>query len=105
MATYTATASLFGAFKEGMGDGVFNFGTDTLKVLLTTSSWVPDGTTEVYVDDNAGTNDIADHEVSGNGYARQTVTGTWARTGSACKLTLTDPTFTASGGSITARYW
>jgi len=98
MATYTGSAALYTKFKQGLGTGVYDFSADTLKVALTTSSYTPGTDTHDFMDDIT-------NEVSGNGYARQTVTATWSATGSTVTLSLTDPVFTASGGSIVARYW
>ncbi|MCP5013630.1 MAG: hypothetical protein GY942_26985 [Aestuariibacter sp.] len=98
MAIYTSSANLYTLGKLKRGQKVYSFDTDTFKVLLTTSSHTPDQAADEFVDDIT-------NEVSGNGYARQTVTPTWAVDGLVARLTLTDPTWTASGGSIAFRRW
>lgn len=76
-----------------------NLASDTLKVFLTTSSYAPNAETHATISDIT-------NEVTGSGYARQTLTGV-SLTVSAGLVTLdfTNPVFTASGGSIVARYW
>jgi len=46
----------------------------------------------------------ATNEVSGNGYAAQALTGTWTQAGPISTFDGNDVSFTASGGSIVARY-
>jgi len=98
MAIYTGSANLYTLFKLKLGQKEIDFDTDVFKVLLTTSSHTPAQTTDEFLDDIT-------NEVSGNGYARQTVAVTWAQDSTFAKLTVADPTFAASGGSIVFRRW
>ncbi len=98
MAIYTGTSNLYTLGKLKQGQKVYSYDTDTFQVLLTTSSHTPDQNADEFVDDIT-------NEVSGNGYARQTVVVTWAVDGTVAKLTVADPTFAASGGAIVFRRW
>lgn len=99
MATYTGTfASFYTSFKEWMADGTIDLDTDAFGVLLTTSTYTP-ATTHQFVSDIT-------NEVTGNGYARDALTTvTWTASGTQLQFNADDATFTASGGSIVARYW
>ncbi len=56
-----ATASPYGKFLLGLGTGVFDFSSDSLKALLTTVSYVPDVDTDQFIDDVTS-------EIVGTGY-------------------------------------
>ena len=100
MATTTGTINIYDSFIRDKSNGTMDLDGDTFIMGLSTSTYVP----------NQGTHeDLADitNEVSGNGYARQTLTsvtftepvaGTW-------QFDSANPVFTASGGSIVARFW
>lgn len=78
---------------------VMNLASDTFKVLLTTSSYTPSQTTHEVLAD-------VTNEVSGNGYARQTLGSvTFNESAGTVTFDAADPVFTASGGSITGRYF
>lgn len=98
MAIYTGTSNLYTLFKLKLGQKEIDFDVDVFKVLLTTSSHTPNQTTHEFVDDIT-------NELSGNGYARQTVAVTWEQDDTVAKLIVADPTFAASGGSIVFRNW
>jgi len=74
-----------------------NSGSDTFKMLLTTSSYTPAASDSVISD--------IDNEVSGNGYARFEHTATSAQTSGTYTFDLDNATFTADSGSIVARYY
>lgn len=98
MATTTGTFNFYHHVSERAGDGGIDFDNDTFQVLLTTSTHVPADTDTVLTD--------IDNEVTGNGYARDTLASvTWVRSGGVTTLDSEDAVFTASGGSIVARYW
>ena len=86
-----------------MGTGAIDFDTDTLKVALLTSSYTPN------VDHTQWT-DVSTYEISaGNGYIAggDTVTSTVTDddTNDQADFDISDPSWTASGGSIgPARY-
>jgi hypothetical protein len=65
-------------------------------------------TSSLYVPDAANHSVLADitNEISGNGYARQTLGSvSYAQASGVAKFDFADPVFSASGGSWTARYW
>lgn len=77
-----------------------NVSSDTFKCILLSSSYTPDTETDDLLAD------ITANEISGNGYARQTLAGvTWTRSGSTTTFTFNNIEYTASGGTITARRW
>jgi hypothetical protein len=97
MTSYTGTINFYNSWKNDIVE-VANCGSDTFKMLLTTSSYTPSAS-------HATISDIT-NEVSGSGYARATLTTTTAgQTGGTYTLDFDNPVFTASGGSIVARYW
>lgn len=89
-----ATFVKFNSFVEALGRKVHNLNADTLKVVLTNSA------------PNAATNTVlADitQIANGNGYTTGGSTAAspaYSQTSGVGKLTATDVTFTASGGSI-----
>ncbi|RMG71916.1 MAG: hypothetical protein D6711_14150 [Chloroflexi bacterium] len=88
-----ATATKFNAFAENVYEGVHNFGSDTLKVMLTNTA--PVATNSVKADLTEIT--------AGNGYTAggETITITSSsQTGGTYTLVGNDVVFTASGGSI-----
>ncbi len=98
MAIYTGTANLYTLFKLKLGQEGIDFDSDAFQVLLTTSTHTPNQTTHEFADDIT-------NELSGNGYSRQTVAVTWAQDSTVAKLTVADPTFAASGGTLVFRRW
>ena len=98
MTVYTGTINFYYSWLDNLVEIVRN-DTDTFKVLLTTSSYTPSQSTHTVLADIA-------NELSGNGYARQTL-GSVSSSQSAGTYTFdfADPVFTASGGSLVARYW
>lgn len=102
MATTTGTNTLYDKVKEYLMDGTIDLDDHTFIVLLTTNVYVPDKANHSVLADITG-------EVSGSGYARQTLTGVqWVISGGAngeMKFDADNPQWSAVGGSITARYW
>jgi hypothetical protein len=93
---------LFQGWKKRMGLAQFKFDTDTLGCALYTSTLVPDLAVQEVLADLAG-------EVAAlNGYTAGGIaltTVTWAEDGAGGMiLNAADTVFTATGGSITARY-
>lgn len=89
--------------KEWIGDGTIDLdaGDAYFSVILATSSYTPALTHSTYAD--VSTNEVA----NGNGYT----TGgdfpgsvTWTESSGTVTFDSADPSWTASGGSITARY-
>lgn len=94
-----ATITFYTSFKKWMADGTFDLDTNTFKVSLHTSSYSPNASTHtVYAD-------LTNELPTANGYTNggQTVAATWTGT-STVTFDLADADWTASGGSITARY-
>lgn len=102
MATTTGSIITFDSFKrEMLNKQVRIEGTpDTFVCGLSTSTYVPNQATHEVLADIT-------NEVTGNGYARQTLanvvlsepsTGTW-------RMDFDDPVFSPSGGTLTARWW
>lgn len=88
-----ATYQKFNAFIENVFEKVHDLGSDTLKIMLTNTA--PLATDSVKADIT---------EISaGNGYSAGgavVAQSSSAQTGGTYKLVISDPTFTASGGSI-----
>jgi len=102
MATTTGTLIVYDSYKREMQN-------KNVKLLATVDTFICGLSTSSYVPNRSTHEDLADitNEVTGNGYARQTlvsplqtepVAGTW-------RFDSDDPVFTASGGSIVARFW
>lgn len=91
-----ASITFYNSWIEKVGEAV-NLESDAFKVGLTTSSYTPDAATH---------DELADitNELSGSGYARQDLDGTYVNSSGTCTFDAADTVFTASGGSIVARY-
>lgn len=89
--------------KQYIGDGTFDMdaGDAFFAVILVTSSYTPDLSHDTY-------SDVSGDEVAnGNGYSTGGVTPSntsWTETGGVATFDSDDPTWTANGGPITARY-
>ena len=93
-----ASLTFYQSFREYMADGTIDLDTHTFKVVLTSSSYTPNASTHTVLTD-------VTNELSGNGYARATLGSvTWNRSGGTVTFDAADTVFTASGGSIVARY-
>lgn len=84
-------------FKEYKGDNTIDMDNDSFEMRLYTSA------------SNIATTSVGDattatNELSGNGYAADTLVTTWTRSGGTVTFDSDNALFTASGGSITARY-
>lgn len=98
MPAYTCTFNIYNAWSKNLGDSA-NSSSDTFKLGLTTSSYTPSQA------NHATLSDIT-NEVSGSGYARATLANVvFTRTSNVVKFSCDAVVFTASGGSITARYF
>ena len=101
MGTTTGSFNWYDTAKLKIADGTIDLDTDSLIMLLTTNTHVPAIATDEFLTD-------IDNEVSGSGYARQTLAGvtlTAPGPNGKVKWDCTDPVFTATGGSIVNRYW
>lgn len=93
------TATPYNNARHLLGTAGLNLSTATIKALLVTSTYVPDFDAHDYLDD-------VTNEVSGSGYARQTLANkTWSKDApnDRSKLSSDPVAWTAAGGSITAR--
>lgn len=92
---------VYDSFKELMADGTLDLDGDSFSVALYTST--SNASTLTTSDETAVTNEVA----AGNGYTAGGVavtSPTWTQSGSTTRFDGSDPAWTATGGSITARY-
>lgn len=96
-----ASLTFYQSFREYVADGTIDLDTDTFKVTLHSSSYTPNaGTHTVYAD---LTNELSTASgYTNGGDALGSVT--WNRSGGTVTFDAADTVWTASGGSITARY-
>lgn len=93
------SARLFGRFMETLGQKELNLETDTIKVMLCTSSYVPDQDTHDYKSD-------VTNEVVGTGYdaGGKTLTGvSWSYNASTNTMVLDATDVSWTGSTIVAR--
>jgi hypothetical protein len=88
---------LFNVARQYLLDGTIDLDSHTFKMLLCTSTYAPD------VEAHSLLAHIT-NELSGNGYARQTVAPSLSRSTVTVTFDVADAAFAASGGPITARY-
>lgn len=95
-----ASITFYQSFREYLGDGTIDLDTHTFKVLLTSSSYTPNAGTHTQI------SDITNELSTANGYTAggETLSATWVRSGATVTFDATDTVWTASGGSIVARY-
>lgn len=89
---------IYPAFKRSLGNGAFDFASDTLRCALLTSGHTPDTGHAVYAD-------VAGDEVSGAGYTaggKALSHVTWTLSDTTAVLGADDPNWTAA--TVTARY-
>ncbi len=88
------------ATKKALLDGTFDLDTDSFKMALHTSSASPSSTSDVWAD-------LGNEVSAANGYTAGGIAANLTVTQSSGTVTVdiqTDPVWTASGGTITARY-
>lgn len=101
MATTTGTMVFYDSYIEALGDGTFDMDGDTFKVALFTSSHTPSATDTAY-------SGLANEVANGNGYttAGEALTSvSWSQTSGTLTFDAANTVWTASGGSIVARYF
>jgi hypothetical protein len=86
-------------FPEYMGDSTIDMDADAFLTALFTSGLTPNAETQDVLADI-----VANEVAGGTGYTRYTMTETWTGVTSTVTFDSDDPNWTASGGSITARY-
>lgn len=92
--------TLYDSVAELIGDGTLDLDNDTFKMVLLSSSYTPDPAHDEYAD-------LAGELSTANGYTSggETLTGvTWSQSGGVASFDSNAVQWTASGGSITARY-
>ncbi len=97
----TASITFYDSFREFSMDGTIDLDSHTFKVLLTSSSYTPSASTHTQKSDV--TNELS----TANGYTAGGATlgsVTWAHSGGTATFDAADTVWTASGGSIVARY-
>lgn len=94
------TFTLYDGVAAYLGDGTIDLNTDTLNITLHTSTYTPSQAHDAYED---LTNELATANGYTNGGAALT-TVTYNQTGGVATLDSDNQVWTASGGSITARY-
>lgn len=97
----TASITFYQSFRKYVGDGTFDLDANTFKVTLHTSTYTPDAAAHtVYAD---LTNELS----TANGYTNGGATlgsVTWTQSTVTLTFDAADTQWTASGGSIVARY-
>lgn len=97
----TASITFYQTFRKWIADGTFDLDANTFKVTLHTSTYTPSASTHtVYAD---LTNELS----TANGYTNGGATlgsVTWTQSGATVTFDAADTVWTASGGSIVARY-
>lgn len=96
-----ASITFYQSFREYLGDATIDLDTHTFKVMLTSSTYTPNAATHTVKADV--TNELS----TANGYTAGGATlgsVTWSRSGGTVTFDAADTQWTASGGSITARY-
>lgn len=95
-----ASLTFYNSFREYVADGTIDLDTHTFKVMLVASGYTPSAAHTVKAD---VTNELS----TANGYTAGGATlgsVTWGHSGGTATFDAADTTWTASGGSIVARY-
>jgi len=94
------TFTLYNGVAAYIGDGTIDLNSDTFKIVLLTSSYTTSGSHDVY-------SDLTNELSTANGYTSGGATlasVTYSQTSGVAKWDSADQVWTASGGSIVARY-
>lgn len=94
------TAKVYGLFLKSLAEGKVDLSTDTLKVMLTTSSYTPNQDTHQYK--SSVTNEVTGTGYTAGGATLASVGVTYDAGTNTLKLDAADPAWAAS--TITARY-
>lgn len=90
---------VYDSFKEYMGDGTIDLDTDNFNMALVSATYT------VSTTNHSKWSQVSASEISGGGYAKKTaITVTWTQSGATTIFDCGDQVWTASGGSISARY-
>jgi hypothetical protein len=96
----TASIAFYNSFREYCADGTIDLDNDTFKVMLVASDYTPSAAHTVKAD-------ITNELSTANGYTAGGATlgsVTWGHSGATATFDAADTVWTASGGSIVARY-
>ena len=95
-----ASITIYNSFREYLGDGTIDLDTHVFKVMLVASGYTPNAAT------HTAKADVTSELSTANGYTAggATLTATWVLSGGTVTFDATDTVWTASGGSIVARY-
>lgn len=96
----TASINFYDSFYEYLADGTIDLDTHTFKVRLLSSSYTPSAS-------HSTAADLTGELSTANGYTSGGASlgsVTWSQTSGTATFDAADTTWTASGGSITARY-
>lgn len=96
-----ASITIYDSFREYMADGTIDIDGDTFKVMLVSSTYTPSASAHTVKADITGELTTANGYTAG-GATLGTVT--WTKSGATVTFDAADTTWTATGGSITARY-
>jgi len=88
------TTTPYGKFLQALGTGAFNFGSDTLKVLLTTASYTPNVDTHEFLTDV--TNEVTGTGYTAGGVTLASVTWTYDGTNHRAVLGAANPTWSTA---------
>jgi len=92
---------IYDTFKERIGDGTIDLDADVFKIQLHTSTHVPSRTADT------ARADLSNELATANGYTAGGATlasVTWVEATGTITFDSADPSWTASGGSLTARF-
>lgn len=95
-----ASLTFYNSFREFVADGTIDLDTDTFKVMLVASGYTP-------LTSHTVKTDITNELSTANGYTAGGATlgsVTWGHSGGTATFDAADTVWTASGGSIVARY-
>lgn len=97
-----AAIYFYNSFTEYVADGTIDLDTHTFKVMLTTSSYTPSAahTVKTDVTNEHGNQGAPGYETGGKALSSVT----WAQSSGTATFDAADTSWTATGGSITARY-
>jgi hypothetical protein len=96
--------TFYNVFSESLGNNTVNMNTDSIRLALFTSSYTPNAGTQVSF--SALTNQVTGANGYTTGGATLTYGGVtrWAQSGGTATFRAENVAWTATGGSITARY-
>lgn len=97
-----ANITFYNSFKEFMADGTIDLDTDDFRIILLTDSYTFDATHSKKLQTSVSGAQLG----TGSGYTQNctSISATWTNSSGVLKWDGTDPTWTASGGAISASH-